>query len=172
MWVFLALGSALLLGFYDVFKKVSLKGNAVIPVLAGSIFISAVLFAFCIVLSEMYPERMKAIAFYVPSIDWRTHLSIFIKASIVLGSWISAYFGMKYVPLTIFSPIRATQPIWTVLGAFIFFFGTTNINTNNRNHNNHNCILPFLSNWSKRRIFSKKQQMDMADYFSNSTWVS
>jgi transporter family protein len=121
MWVFLALGSALLLGFYDVFKKVSLKGNAVIPVLAGSIFISAVLFAFCIVLSEMYPERMKAIAFYVPSIDWRTHLSIFIKASIVLGSWISAYFGMKYVPLTIFSPIRATQPIWTVLGAFIFF---------------------------------------------------
>lgn len=33
MWILLALCSACLLGFYDVFKKQSLKGNAVIPVL-------------------------------------------------------------------------------------------------------------------------------------------
>ena len=33
MWLILAFTSAALLGFYDVFKKKSLKDNAVIPVL-------------------------------------------------------------------------------------------------------------------------------------------
>ena len=33
MWILLAFLSAMLLGVYDVFKKVSLKDNAVIPVL-------------------------------------------------------------------------------------------------------------------------------------------
>ena len=33
MWVAYALVSAALLGLYDVFKKKSLQGNAVIPVL-------------------------------------------------------------------------------------------------------------------------------------------
>ena len=33
MWVILAFLSAALLGFYDVFKKQSLKDNAAIPVL-------------------------------------------------------------------------------------------------------------------------------------------
>ena len=33
MWLLLAFLSAALLGFYDVFKKQSLKDNAVIPVL-------------------------------------------------------------------------------------------------------------------------------------------
>lgn len=121
MWIFLALASAFLLGIYDVFKKISLKGNAVIPVLASSIFISAIFFSFCILLSEIYPSEMKSVAFFVPRVDKVTHISIFIKSAIVLGSWISAYFGMKYVPLTLFSPIRATQPIWTLLGAFLLF---------------------------------------------------
>lgn len=34
MWIVLAFCSAALLGFYDVFKKKALTGNAVIPVLA------------------------------------------------------------------------------------------------------------------------------------------
>ena len=33
MWLLLAFLSASLLGFYDVFKKMALRGNAVIPVL-------------------------------------------------------------------------------------------------------------------------------------------
>ena len=33
MWLILAFLSAALLGFYDVFKKMALKDNAVIPVL-------------------------------------------------------------------------------------------------------------------------------------------
>lgn len=121
MWVLLALCSALLLGVYDVFKKRSLRGNAVIPVLALSIFISAVIFLFFLVPSRLAPDWMSGSGFYVPEMDAHTHLCIFLKSALVLGSWISAYFGMKNVPITIFSPIRATQPVWTVIGAFFIF---------------------------------------------------
>lgn len=121
MWVLLALCSALLLGVYDVFKKRSLRDNAVIPVLALSIFISAVIFLFFLVPSRVASEWMSGSDFYVPEMDAHTHLCIFLKSALVLGSWISAYFGMKNVPITIFSPIRATQPVWTVVGAFFIF---------------------------------------------------
>lgn len=121
MWVLLALMSAVLLGIYDVFKKISLKENAVIPVLTFSILISAGLFLIPLVASTYAPESMQAIRFYVPKVNLETHLYILLKSFIVLGSWISAYFGMKNIPITIYSPIRATQPVWTVIGAFFIF---------------------------------------------------
>lgn len=121
MWVLLALMSAVLLGIYDVFKKISLKENAVIPVLTFSLLISAGLFLIPLVASTYAPESMQAIRFYVPKVNLETHLYILLKSFIVLGSWISAYFGMKNIPITIYSPIRATQPVWTVIGAFFIF---------------------------------------------------
>lgn len=121
MWIALALISAVLLGIYDIFKKISLKNNAVIPVLAFSIFISALFFIPVVLLSFFNPEQAQLLHIYVPETNRETHFFIFIKALIVLGSWISAYFGMKHIPITIFSPIRATQPIWTVLGAILIF---------------------------------------------------
>ncbi|MBR6805182.1 MAG: EamA family transporter, partial [Bacteroidaceae bacterium] len=44
MWVALAFMSAALLGCYDFFKKVSLKENAVLPVLFLNTLFSALLF--------------------------------------------------------------------------------------------------------------------------------
>ena len=121
MWIVLAICSALLLGIYDVFKKISVKENAVIPVLAASIFISFLLFLPVLFLSYECPEKAKEWSIFVPEISWSTHLLILFKSLIVLGSWISAYFGMKHIPITIYAPIRATQPIWTVLGALLIF---------------------------------------------------
>lgn len=121
MWILLAICSALLLGIYDVFKKISLKENAVIPVLSASIFISFLFFLPVLGLSAWRPETAKELHIFVPEIPWETHLLILFKSLIVLGSWISAYFGMKHIPITIYAPIRATQPIWTVVGALIIF---------------------------------------------------
>ena len=42
MWLLLAFLSATLLGFYDVFKKKSLKDNAVLPVLFLNTFFSSI----------------------------------------------------------------------------------------------------------------------------------
>ena len=121
MWILLAMMSALLLGIYDVFKKKSLSDNAVIPVLSISIFFSFILFLPLLIASGLDGTKESLGDFYIPNVDGATHFAIFLKSVIVLCSWICAYFGMKHIPITIFSPIRATQPIWTVLVAVVIF---------------------------------------------------
>ncbi|MEI7502759.1 MAG: EamA family transporter [Paludibacter sp.] len=121
MWLLLAFISALFLGAYDVFKKVSLQGNAVIPVILTSIcFSSAILLPFLVV-SQFFPTLLEGTIFFVPSVDFRTHLFLILKAVIVLTSWLFAYFGMKNLPISLASPIKATQPMWTVVGAMLIF---------------------------------------------------
>ena len=44
LWLLLAFLSATLLGFYDVFKKLSLKGNAILPVLFLNTVFSSLIF--------------------------------------------------------------------------------------------------------------------------------
>ena len=44
-----------------------------------------------------------------------------LKAVIVSVSWVLAYFAMKHLPISLFSPIRASGPAWTLLGAVLFF---------------------------------------------------
>lgn len=57
----------------------------------------------------------------MPHIDLKDHFLLFCKAIIVLSSWIFAYFSLKHLPITIASPIKATQPILTLLGALLIF---------------------------------------------------
>lgn len=122
MWIVLAFTSAMLLGVYDVFKKVSLKGNAVIPVLLLN-----TVFCTCIFLPLVFLSKWGVIEqgspVYIPwTLDPTTHGLIILKSAIVLGSWICAYYGLKHLPITIASPINATRPILVLLGA-IFVFG-------------------------------------------------
>lgn len=121
MWILLSMVSAFLLGIYDVFKKKSLSENAVIPVLAISIFFSFVLYSPLLIISCIDGGKNLLGELYVPQVDAAMHFQIFLKAAIVLCAWICAYFGMKHIPITIFSPIRATQPIWVVLVAVLLF---------------------------------------------------
>ena len=58
--------------------------------------------------------------FHIPSIDTHSHLLLVYKGAIVLTSWIFIYYGLKQLPLSFVSPIRATAPIWTLLGAIAF----------------------------------------------------
>lgn len=121
MWILLTMMSALLLGIYDVFKKKSLSDNAVIPVLAISIFFSFILLLPFLLASRLGGTEESLGYFFVPQVDGAMHFQIFLKSAIVLCAWICAYFGMKHIPITIFSPIRATQPIWVVLVAVVLF---------------------------------------------------
>lgn len=121
MWLLLAFLSAILLGFYEVFKKVSLRENAVIPVLFISILFSCVTLSPFLFLSEFFPDTLKGSIFIVPRVDVHAHLLFVLKAVIVLTSWIFAYFALKHLPLSLASPIKATQPVWTVIGALLIF---------------------------------------------------
>lgn len=126
MWLVFVVISAFSLGLYDIFQKISLRGNAIIPVLYLSIVVSAVIFTPLVLLSYFSPHTLQNTSFFVPQVDARTHFFIFIKAIIVLISWLLTYAGMKHLPLTIVAPIKSTQPVWTVVGAMIIFSETLN----------------------------------------------
>ena len=120
MWVFYALVSASLLGLYDVFKKKSLQGNAVIPVLLINTVICTLFFLPSIVGSltgMISPDS----SLYIPDGGWREHKLVIIKAFVVLSSWICGYFAIKKLPLTIVGPVNATRPVMTLVGAMLIF---------------------------------------------------
>lgn len=121
MWLLLGALSALLLGIYDVAKKVSLQQNAVIPVLFSSIVISSFLLLPLPVLSHFFPDTMQQTLLYVPDMDGKAHFFILLKSVLVLSSWLFGYFAMKNLPITIVTPIEATRPLWTLLGALVIF---------------------------------------------------
>ena len=121
MWLLLAFLSATLLGFYDVFKKQSLKDNAVLPVLFLNTLFSSLIFLPFILVSAFEPDLLGGTIFNVPVAGWEQHKYIIIKSFIVLSSWIFGYFGMKHLPITIVGPINATRPVMTLVGAMLIF---------------------------------------------------
>ncbi len=126
MWLILAFLSAALLGFYDVFKKKSLKENAVIPVLTlNTLFSSLIFLPFIILSAQGYLSE--DCLFYTHQYGWAEHKYILLKSLIVLASWLFAYFGLKHLPLTIVGPINATRPVMVLIGAMTFFSERLNL---------------------------------------------
>jgi len=127
MWTLFGLLSAVFLGIYDIFKKSSLNENAVMPVLFFATLTSAVIFLPIVTGSVLYPEPFQQIGLYAPTLSFSEHLQILLKAAIVISSWILAFFALKNLPISIFAPIRATSPLWTLIGAIIIFHERLNL---------------------------------------------
>uniref|UniRef100_UPI003216FF3A DMT family transporter n=1 Tax=uncultured Draconibacterium sp. TaxID=1573823 RepID=UPI003216FF3A len=127
MWALLGLASALFLGIYDIFKKQSLNNNAVMPVLFFSTVASAAFFTPLIILSFQSPGLLANSGLFVPQITPSEHLQILIKSAIVVSSWVLAFFALKHLPITIVAPIRATGPLWTLIGALLIFHERLNL---------------------------------------------
>jgi transporter family protein len=128
MWLFLAFLSAALLGFYDVFKKKSLKDNAVLPVLfLNTVFSSLIFLPFILLSLGSNPVLADGSIFHVPVAGWEVHKFILLKSFIVLSSWILGYFGMKNLPITIVGPINATRPVMVLVGALVIFGERLNV---------------------------------------------
>ncbi|MDE6609504.1 MAG: EamA family transporter, partial [Muribaculaceae bacterium] len=104
MWVILAIASALLLGCYDIFKKMSVASNNVLAVLFWNTF-------FCALLLSPFIVSDLATATPIFGGDPKAHLWILLKSAIVLASWTLGYFSIKHLPLTISGPISATRPV-------------------------------------------------------------
>ena len=121
MWTLLAFISAVWLGFYDISKKIALRDNKVIDVLTISVCFSSVLLSIPLILSRLCPEMMMDTHFYVPRLDLTAHLYTILKSAIVLSSWIFAYISLKHLPISVVSPMQATRPMWTLIGALLIF---------------------------------------------------
>ena len=121
MWTILAFVSALCLGCYDISKKIALRDNRVVDVLTVSVCVSAVLLSVPLGLSRLLPETLTGTPFIVAPLDLQGHLLTVLKSAIVLSSWIFAYVSLKHLPISIVSPMQATRPMWTLVGALLIF---------------------------------------------------
>lgn len=104
MWIWLVIGSALLLGLYDVAKKKSLQKNSVMTVLFVSTAMSTLL---------MLP--------FFGTGPLPDHLRLILKAVLVTGSWVSGLAAMALIPLSTLSTIKASRPVFVLLFSIIIF---------------------------------------------------
>lgn len=128
MWIPLVIFSALFLGVYDIFKKISVKENVVVLVLLISSGTSLLMFLPLIGISIFSPSTLQNTLFFIPFTNWYDQLLIFIKSIIVLSSWIFSFYAMKYLPISIVGPIRSSAPMWTLIGAVLVLQESLNVN--------------------------------------------
>ena len=121
MWLYLSAFSAFFVGLYDITRKKAIHNNAVIPLLFFAILMEALFLLPIIVLSAVSPDFLTQIGIYIPPFSALAHFSCFIKSIIVVSLWILGYFSVKHLPMSIYAPIGASGPAWTLLGAMLAF---------------------------------------------------
>jgi drug/metabolite transporter (DMT)-like permease len=117
-WIEASLVSALFLGVYDLCIKHAIRDNAVLPVLFLSTLTGATVWAALLFVQAEHPGLLPASLVTDPLTPGQ-HLQLLLKSAIVTASWIFTYFGLKHLPLSLASPIRATSPLWTLAGALL-----------------------------------------------------
>ncbi|TWT81089.1 EamA-like transporter family protein [Planctomycetes bacterium CA13] len=119
-WIGLSAVSAILLGFYDVTKKMAVRKNAVPIVLLISVSVGCVLWLPFIAWSAISPETVPHRLLRVDSLSMGKHVLLIAKSILVGASWTLAFFSLKRLPLSIAAPIRSTSPVWTIAIAALF----------------------------------------------------
>jgi transporter family protein len=120
-WVFLAVLSAVFLGLYDVGKKAAVTDNAVLPVLFACSGSGLVMLLPVLALSALAPDLARQHGILLQGLSVHEHLLVLAKAAIVTLSWVLTYFALKHLPISLASPVRASAPLFTLLGAITWF---------------------------------------------------
>jgi transporter family protein len=115
-WLQWILASSIGLSLYDLCKKASVRNNAVFPTL----FIStaggwAALSVFMLATGGIDAAL---------EVNLREVSLLLVKSCIVASSWTATYLALKTLPITCAAPIRATGPLWTLIGAILLFSET------------------------------------------------
>ena len=115
-WVTEILASAFFLGVYDLCTKHAVRGNAVTPVLFFSTVTGAAVWTVLWLIQFVHPGLLPH-SLVTDPLTLKQHLQLALKSDIVALSWVGTYFAMKHLPLSLGAPIRATSPLFTLLGA-------------------------------------------------------
>jgi len=117
-WIVASLVSAFFLGCYDLCTKHAVRDNAVLPVLFFANAFSASLWLMAMAVSAAAPGVLPDDLTVAP-LTLTQHAQLLLKSTIVAVSWICSYFAVKQLPISIAAPIRATGPVWTLIGALL-----------------------------------------------------
>ncbi|MBQ1346281.1 MAG: DMT family transporter [Kiritimatiellae bacterium] len=102
-WIAWILASAVLLAFYDLAKKASVRDNAVLPVLLVSTLFGCAAF----LLGLWASGRFAPVA---ARVDSRLAGLAAVKSLIVATSWVFTFRALRTLPISIATPIRASAP--------------------------------------------------------------
>jgi drug/metabolite transporter (DMT)-like permease len=117
-WIAASLVSAFFLGCYDLFTKHAVRDNAVLPVLFFANLCSASVWLALMAAHSAAPALLTPSLAVAPLTPFQ-HGQLLLKSAIVALSWICSYFAVKHLPVSIASPMRATGPVWTMIGALL-----------------------------------------------------
>jgi drug/metabolite transporter (DMT)-like permease len=117
-WVVATLLSAFFLGIYDLCTKHSVRANAVTPVFFFSTLTGALVWLALLGVNAWQPGWLPP-SLVTDPLTWQQHLQLLLKSAVVAASWVGTYYALKYLPLSLGAPIRATSPLLTLLGAVI-----------------------------------------------------
>lgn len=122
MWIWMTLASAFLLGVYDVAKKKALAKNNVFHVLlAATLMTTLILFPF-LFFGPVAPGGNAVFA--APA---KHYLCLMLKAVLVSVSWVAGMMGLKLLPITTVSTLKASRPMFVVLFSIILFGERLNV---------------------------------------------
>ncbi len=117
-WIACALLSALFLGVYELCTKHAVHKNAVLPVLFYSTLTGGLVWGALLGVDSVAPGALPQ-SLVTDRLTGFQHLQLVLKSFIVALSWVFTYFGMKHLPLSLGSPIRATSPVVVLIGAVL-----------------------------------------------------
>lgn len=106
MWLFLTIGSALLLGLYDVAKKHSLRRNDALTVLVCATALSTLFLSPWLVM-----EPGTAVG----------HRCLMFKAVLVTTSWVTGMLALGQLPITLVSTMKASRPVLVLIFSILLF---------------------------------------------------
>ena len=117
-WIPEILASAFFLGIYDLCTRHAVRENAVTPVLFFSTITAASVWTTLLLIQFVHPGILPE-SLVTDPLTWHQHLRLVLKSAIVAASWVGTYFAMKHIPISLASPMRATSPLFTLLGAIL-----------------------------------------------------
>ena len=115
-WLLPIIFSAVTLGFYDICKKDAVKNNSVMPTLFLATACGSIFFLLGTAVSGNLVSAV--------SCSLSHYLLTLLKSVIVSASWVCVFYAMRELPITLASPLRATAPMWTMIGGLLIFHET------------------------------------------------
>ena len=113
-WTWWILSSAVFLALYDIAKKASVRGNAVLPVLLCSTSFGCAAFLAGLALTGELSLSLAAVT-------RETAALAAVKSVIVAASWVFTFTALRTLPVTIATPIRASAPAIVFAAAFFVY---------------------------------------------------
>lgn len=120
-WIALGLFAGLLLGAYDFLTKLALQRKDVLETVFHSSLIGGLMWAPFLAIPSSIASGIDAYGLAAKPLSMQEHLLVLPKTIMMVVTWVLSYYAVKSLPLSISAGVRASGPIWTAIGAILFF---------------------------------------------------